>query len=504
MSAPEQSRLPRSSAAADQHSHSTRNGLLCAVLVAACVLITNPTANMPFSDDFSYTRTALDFARTGHILYNGWATAMLGWQILWGALFIKLFGFSFIVMRLSMLPIAMASVYLFHQILRRFGINPPNAILGALTMGLSPLYLPMAASFMTDVPGVFVILVCIYMCQRAVAARTDKAALIWLCSAMLVNVAGGTVRQIAWLGALVMVPSTAWLLRKRRGMKTAGVLIWLAGLVGVLACMHWFSRQPYSVPQPVFGGPVHIKMLLHMCAQLLKTALCLLLLVFPILIAWLPTQRRLATAAKLWFLCAIGVVAAAAIALYLHGNLNGWLLPWLTPVLVVEGMLIPPVFGISSAALTFSITLVISFLILASAIALMAQIAGGRRRTPSRPTSPIVSGDPLGWILFPFSLSYLLLLAPIGIYDRIQDRYVLGLVPIAIVVLLKLYQEKISAGVSRASVIALLVFAAYAVAATHDFSAESKTLGICNSDTAGFWSAEEICFCRIFQGRPCQ
>ncbi len=178
-----------------------------------------PVAAMPFGDDFSYTKTALEFARTGHFVYNGWATAMLGWLIPWGALFIKLFGFSFTAVRLSMLPIAMATVYLFHDILRRFGINPANAVLGTLTMALSPLFLPLASTYMTDVPGLFVIVVCIYMCQRAVAAKSNKAALYWLVFATLVNIAGGTVRQIAWLGALVMVPSTAWFLRERRGMK---------------------------------------------------------------------------------------------------------------------------------------------------------------------------------------------------------------------------------------------------------------------------------------------
>ena len=102
----------RVSAESNERSHSMRNGLFCALVIAAAVLITNPVANMPFSDEFSYDKTALEFARTGHIIYNGWATAMLGWLIPWGALFIKRFGFSFNVMRFSMLPIAMATVYL--------------------------------------------------------------------------------------------------------------------------------------------------------------------------------------------------------------------------------------------------------------------------------------------------------------------------------------------------------------------------------------------------------
>src|SRR6185437_4578835 len=122
-----------------ENSHSPRNALFCVFTVLVCALLTNPVANMPFSDEFSYDKTALQFAHTGHIFYNGWATAMLGWLIPWGALFIKIFGFSFTVMRLSMLPIDAAAVYLFHQILRRFGINPRNAIFGTLAFALSPI-----------------------------------------------------------------------------------------------------------------------------------------------------------------------------------------------------------------------------------------------------------------------------------------------------------------------------------------------------------------------------
>ena len=124
-----------------------------------------------------------------------------------------------------MLPIDAATVYLFHQILRRFGINPSSAIFGTLAFALSPIFMPSAVSFMTDVPGMFIIFVCLYMCQEAVKTASDRAALMWLASATMFNIAAGTARQIAWLGALVMVPSTVWLLNKRRGMKATGVVL---------------------------------------------------------------------------------------------------------------------------------------------------------------------------------------------------------------------------------------------------------------------------------------
>ena len=186
------------------------DGLFCACLSIMAVLAAYPFAAMGFIDDWSYIKTADEFANTGHFVYNGWATAMLGWQIPWGALFIKLFGFSFTAPRISTLFIAFVSVFLLHRILERFGLARRSAAFGALLLGLSPIFVPLAPTFMTDISGMFVVLVCIYMCLRAYTAAGDRSAILWLIAAGLVNVAGGTVRQIAWLGALVLVPSTAW------------------------------------------------------------------------------------------------------------------------------------------------------------------------------------------------------------------------------------------------------------------------------------------------------
>src|SRR6185503_12459313 len=89
-------------------------GLLCGVFVVVLICCARPYAEMGFIDDWSYVKTAFEYARTGHFVYNGWATAMLGWQIPWGAVFLKLFGYSFTAARLSMLPIDFASVWLFY------------------------------------------------------------------------------------------------------------------------------------------------------------------------------------------------------------------------------------------------------------------------------------------------------------------------------------------------------------------------------------------------------
>src|SRR5882757_1510423 len=346
-------------------SHSNRNGLICALLVAASVLATYPVAEMGFQDDWSYIRTALEFARTGHFVYNGWATAMLGWIIPWSALFIKAFGFSFTIVRLSMLPVTMACIYLFHANLVRFGIRSRNAVLGALTLGLSPIFLPMAASYMTDVAGIFVIVLCLYLCQRAVAAHSDRAAVLWLCCAAATNVAGGTVRQISWLGALVMVPSTAWLLRRRHGVVAAGISLWVMSILGVLACLHWWNLQPYSVPEHILHGPVTAHMVHHFVGILIKSLLCLLLLLYPILVAWLPAARRLNRTA------AIRVGSAILLLVVFFWKLktpDDWLAPWLTHLIQSLMRKSGEFPGVTQTPWSLPVRAAISVLVVASAL----------------------------------------------------------------------------------------------------------------------------------------
>ena len=318
--------------------HRWWEGFLCGLVVVGAICASRPYAEMGFIDDWSYVKTAFEYARTGHFVYNGWATAMLGWMIPWGALFVKLFGYSFTAARLSMLPVDLGSVWLFYSILLRFGIERRNAVFGTLTLGLSPLFIPLGASYMTDVPGLFVILLCLYLCLRAVDAEEDRAALAWLVLAAATNVAGGTVRQIAWLGALVMVPSAAWLIRKRRHALVTGAVLWVLSAAGIFACLRWWVRQPYAVPERIVQGPVSSMMLGHLGAELLKALLCMCLLVLPVLIAWLPRYRTLTRTTQLALSAFLLLLAAAAYGLHLKRDLHLFTMPWLVHVLGSEGI----------------------------------------------------------------------------------------------------------------------------------------------------------------------
>ena len=249
----------------NHRSDDLRPGLICGLVVIVCILIARPFVETAILDDFSYYKTAQAFADTGHFVYNGWATAMLGWLIPWGALFLKIFGDSFVAVRLSIYPLAFGCVVLFYLCAIRFGIRTFNAVLGSLILGLSPLFLPLASCFMTDLPGLFVLLLCAYLCQRALLSSSATEAIVWLCIATATNVVGGTVRQIAWLGALAMVPSTGWLLRKRRGILPVSIVLWIASVASIFLAIRWFNHQPYSVPEHV-----HVPQSLGLLNQLVR------------------------------------------------------------------------------------------------------------------------------------------------------------------------------------------------------------------------------------------
>lgn len=435
-----------------------RSGLICVAVFAACFLIAWPFAEIGFVDDWSYMKTAQVFAQTGHLVYNGWGSPILGWQAAWAALFIRLFGFSFTAVKLSTLPLAMATVYLFHGILVRFGCRPRNAIIGTLTLGVSPLFLPLAASFMTDAPSLFVVVLCLYCCQRAVSARGNAATIAWLCLAAGSNVVGGTARQVAWLGALVMVPSTAWFLRKGRGVLPTGFLLWAVAIAAVAYAMHWYHEQPYSQPDMLSAhGPV-LHVLLVGTRVMGGEMLVLALMVYPVIVPWLPELRRVRGRGQI-------AIAVGLVAWIIYQWKAKWMLPWNGYMLLTEfSRARDPDATPLRFILPMGGCLLVSALLVATLAAFAITAAYGFR------VSAMVA-KPAFWLLAPFSFCYLLLLFPRAAQYMAYDRYMLCMMPIAIICLLLLHQLRPAPCLPPASILVLAIVAFFAIAGTHDWFA---------------------------------
>jgi hypothetical protein len=81
-----------------------RNALICGAAFAAAFFLVNPFAQMPFDDDWSYAFSVRELIQSGHLIYNGWAAPLIITHVFWGALFAKIFGYSFVASRRSSCP----------------------------------------------------------------------------------------------------------------------------------------------------------------------------------------------------------------------------------------------------------------------------------------------------------------------------------------------------------------------------------------------------------------
>ena len=66
----------------------------------------NPLRECPQIDDWAYAATVWHWLDTGQYRLNEWIAANPPFQIAWGALFCRLFGESFAVLRISTIGLA--------------------------------------------------------------------------------------------------------------------------------------------------------------------------------------------------------------------------------------------------------------------------------------------------------------------------------------------------------------------------------------------------------------
>jgi len=477
------------------------DAFLCSAFLLLCIVAVHPGVDIGMIDDFSYFKSAQVLASTGHIVYNGWAAAMLGWQLYIGALFIKLFGASYTAVRASTTIIALVMVFLVQRIYVRLGINSWNASMGTLTLVACPLFMPLSVSFMSDIDGLFCIVLCLYACLRALQAPANRSTLGWLVFAAVTGAVGGTVRQSSWVGVLVIFPCTVWLLRRRPHVLLLGGALYAVSLAFVFASMNWFLRQPYVI----FDGlPTRLRpgIVSHALSQSFGAIFTVVMFLLPILAAFAFALFLSRSWNYRWLaLGGIGIGIGIAIVATQY-QVDHLLVPFLAGYISRYGPAASaPLLGESPVILEHGTRLVVSggtygllfcFLIwLHLVFRRSPEFAKDAREVYSEPRS-------LPWLsllifIVPVTLSYFALLIPIAMAHAIFDRYVFPLLFFAIPILLRLYQERAGARLPAACYVLILLFAAYSIATTHDiFSAYRARLAAINEMEAAGVPATSI------------
>jgi Dolichyl-phosphate-mannose-protein mannosyltransferase len=409
----------------------------CAGVLLVAALLTKPFAEIGICDDWSYIWSARVMAETGRIAYNGWGAMMLGWQLYLGGLAIRLFGFSFAAPRLTILLVAMICTVVMHRVFVRLGASESMASLATLSIVLSPLFLPLSVNFMTDVPCLLVIAVCLYCCVRAIQADSNRSANLWVIAAYASNVAGGTVRQVAWLGALVMVPSVVVYLRRR--VMHVGIAGWVVSAAIIAYCIHWFNTQNYSVIEPVFYR-YHGYSLLYVGCSLLTIGVCLIPMLLPFL-SKVPVAAAIGAvfgALIFWFSITTKQNYFSVLNHIPFGNEQGYL--------TAKGMGVDSLLSSPPVVLNLVTRFILTILATASGAAFLAKIKSVDRE--------------LFYLCAPFTTAYFFL---VGTRVHVYDRYYLPVIFVATILIVRSFQT-----LPRICIAAVTLYALYGVAMTHD------------------------------------
>jgi hypothetical protein len=226
---------------------------LCAALPLAAWAAAWPGAEAGMIDDFSYTHMAKVLAETGRFEYDGWSTTLVGAQAWWAAAWIRLCGFSFAVVRLSVLPLACAACGLVAFLARRSGLPRGDAVFVAALTGLSTPFLQLVPTFMTDLPALCLLLASLACFaigaeRRAAVPRDTRAAIGWLVIGTACGLLGGTIRQSVWLAVPTAAATVALLPGRPPRLRAAAAACGLVGAATLVAGVRWFARQPYALP----------------------------------------------------------------------------------------------------------------------------------------------------------------------------------------------------------------------------------------------------------------
>ena len=452
--------------------------IICAILLVLCVLAAHPFAEMADNDDFAYVRSAKILAETGHVTYVGWASAMLGWQLALGAAFIKVFGFSFTAARVSILLVAACTALLLQRSFVRLGLRETNATFATLTMVLSPLFIPLSFSFMSDIPSLFTIVLCLYCCLRALRATEPRYATAWLIFAAVSNVILGTARQTGWIGVLVIVPSTLWLLRRRGVSMRLMAVVWMMSVGCILYCLRWFGHQMYATTE---SAP-HIKMDFHYFLDAstasLRIFLGLALFLTPVLVAYaveiFKGSRRMLLLVSCGFFLLLGLIVFRFNSYSVQSILFpsvGYVGDYVTPVGILEAPSIGSAPVVLHSMVRIILTLVCYFAS-ASFVVYLFQVPRVKRVAPMDRGS--LSWHQLAILLGPYMLAYGAFLMLRAASAVMFDRYLLPLLIVMIFFAVRVYQERISEQLPRVCFVVLIAFAAFGVAGTHDLFARER------------------------------
>jgi len=418
------------------------------------VLASAPFVEAGFNDDWGYAHIALNLAKTGHFYYGNLSVPTLLFQAYWGSALIHLFGFSFQLLRFSTLPFAMGCGVLCYRIARMAGLPAPSALFASVALVTSPLFTPLAASFMTDVYGCFFTLLAIYL--GALAGReslTARKICLWLTASTVAGYVGGLDRQLVYIASGSVLLWAIWNWRREGTILITAVGLLAALCGGALLVLQWQAQQPDAMGMKIYTVSTWRKAAIFPGQAILTLAL----LILPAIAGF----GKARTTLRLYAISSASVAGGFTLYWRLGHHL---LFPWMTNLILPVGILPPGIEmrGSRPVVLGQEASILITVVVLAALVHLGAMLLGSFRMR----VGDFLQAPAAVQLIGLFGAAYFVTLVFIS-RDEVFDRYLLPLLPIALIAILLLNRTP-----ALSNWIVLAIFALYGVATTHDYFSE--------------------------------
>ena len=455
----------------------TRSLFLIAFILLATILLANPFGKFAFTDDFSYSSLAFRWAQTGHLSFNGWNTSALMVQVPLGGLLIRAFGFSDDALRWLTIAFYIGWAILLYEFFLEYGVSQAFAVFGVLAVALSPLTIPLAGSFMTDIYGCFMfyasLLAGLYSLKHSESLARSGG---WFLFSTIIGIVGGMNRQIVWLAPLVMILTAAVIHRKRP--RLLAMVLANAGLLfaAIWATMNWLKTQPSFQYE---GLDLRLLFSAHSVINLIRYILTCFLFSIPILAAVSGTFRQ---AIKRWRLVALAVGLTAIVAFGLlsitphlpmgaSGTVPSGEAPWMGNLVTINGIMVESADLLGHKPVILSHTVRIAFTLLSLFAPILFFFVVFTRSNYQR-LRRFAADDAA------VARALVLALSLAGFFSLILqrispfDRYIVQILPFLFVLAVLLCPAPPRPAL--AGWLALILFAAFGVCLVHDYAAARR------------------------------
>ncbi len=143
-----------------------KNILFLCLLFIIVECIIDPRGEFALNDDWAYAKSVEIYYKKGFFDLGYWPAMTLYAHVLWGLLFVKIFGFSFTVLRASVLVLSLITVLTTYKLAYNITGHKRYALVASLLLFVTPLFINLSNSYMTDVSFLCFVVLSVYFFQR--------------------------------------------------------------------------------------------------------------------------------------------------------------------------------------------------------------------------------------------------------------------------------------------------------------------------------------------------